>query len=199
MSATKLLFISGSSRDGSVNLQLTQFAASRAIAIGVEVTRLDLRELALPIYDGDIEAATGVPAHVDSLRQALRRSDGLVIVSPEYNGFPPPLLLNAFDWLSRLRESPGQPSGLATTENLPVALLSASPGAYGGLRATNYLRQYLQMAFAMIVAPKQFSLARANQAFDASGALVDPVAAKSVETVISAAAHLAASLKPGRT
>ena len=159
------------------------------------MTEFDLRALALPLYDGDIEHGPGVPAAALQLRDALHAHDGLLLVTPEYNAFPTPLLLNAFDWLSRLPANDAVGAGLAATAGKPVALLSASPGPLGGLRSMNFLRQYLQGAFAMIVVPQQFALAHARDAFDAAGALVDPKAQHSVEGVLSALGDLAAALK----
>jgi len=198
MPTPDLLFISGSARSGSLNLRLAQFAAARARALDIQVTHLDLRALALPLYDGDIETASGVPPGAARLQQALLACDGVLIAAPEYNGFPAPLLINAFDWLSRIKASPSQPSGLAVTDGKPVALLSASPGLGGGLRAMNALRLYLQRAFAMIVVPRQFALARAHEAFDGDGALRDAAAAQSVDAVVAALVALATALKAAR-
>ena len=195
MTVPQLLIISGSSRTGSLNLKLARFAASRAQALGAEVATLDLRDLALPLYDADLEAGAGVPPQVERLQQALLGCDGVLIASPEYNGFPAPLVINAFDWLSRVRASPTRGAGLAATEGKPVALLAASPGAGGGLRGMNHLRQYLQMAFAMIVAPKQFALGRAAEAFDAAGSLRDAASVQAVDGVVAGLSRLAIALK----
>lgn len=194
MHTPKLLVVSGSARQGSLNLALARYAAQQARFAGLLATELDLRELALPIYDGDLEASTGVPDGVHRLAQAIADSHGLLVVTPEYNGFPTPLLLNAFDWLSRITAQPARPAGLAITANKPVALLSASPGPGGALRSMNYLRQYLQMAFQMIVVPQQFALGRAHEAFDDAGALRDPKAGQAVATTLAAWASLARAL-----
>jgi NAD(P)H-dependent FMN reductase len=196
MRPIRLLVIPGSERRGSYNRSLAHVAADVARRDGASVTLFDLRALALPIYDGDIEAR-GVPEAAQRLRDALLAHDALLVVTPEYNAFPPPLLLNAFDWLSRLRAAEGAVAGLAATANRPAALLSASPGPLGGLRAMNYLRQYLQGAFAMIVVPQQFALGRAAEAFDDAGALKDPKAQHSVEGVMDALGELASALKAG--
>ena len=182
----KLLLIAGSARNGAWSVKLRDAARAVADAGGAHTTVLDLRELALPLYDGDIEAGQGVPAGAASLRDAMAAHDALVLVTPEYNGFPTPLVINAFDWLSRLKD------GLATTSNKPVALLASSPGALGGLRALNYLRQYLQMAFQMLVVPQQQAVARAHEAFAADGALADAKAAAMLAGVINAVLTLAA-------
>lgn len=195
MDALKILIIPGSARDGSFNRQLAEFAARQARAAGMEATLLDLRALNLPLYDADLEALSGVPAGALQLQQAIEASDGVLLVTPEYNGFPTPLVINAFDWLSRIPASQERPAGLAVTANKPAGLLSASPGAGGALRSMNFLRQYLQMAFAMVVVPQQFALGRAHEAFDAAGALQDPRAVQSVETVLHSLTRLAQALK----
>ena len=183
----KLLLIAGSARSGALSVKLRDAARRIAEAAGVQTSVLDLRDLALPLYDGDIEASQGVPAGAAALRDAIREHDALVIVTPEYNGFPTPLVINAFDWLSRLKD------GLAATTDKPVALLASSPGALGGLRAMNTLRLYLQMAFQMIVVPRQQAVSRAHEAFAADGALADAKAAAMLAGVVNAVLMLAAS------
>ncbi len=194
MDALKILVVSGSARQGSLNLALARYAAQQARYAGLLANEFDLRDLALPLYDGDLEAASGIPDGAHRFARAIADSNGLLIVTPEYNGFPTPLLLNAFDWLSRVTAQPGHPAGLAVTANKPVALLSASPGPGGALRSMNLLRQYLQMAFQMIVVPQQFALGRAHDAFDDAGALRDPKAGQAVATTLAAWAALARAL-----
>jgi chromate reductase len=194
----RLLVIAGSARHGSLSLRIAGAAAALAQEAGTSVETLDLRALQLPLYDGDLEAAGGVPDAALRLLDAIRAADALLIVTPEYNGFPTPLLINAFDWLSRLGATDQRPSGLATTANKPVALLSASPGPLGGLRSMNFLRQYLQMAFAMIVVPQQFALGRAHDAFDDQGALKDERARGTVSGVLSALSTVATALRAAR-
>ena len=195
LNGLRLRVIAGSARTGSLNLHLASAAAALAREAGAQVDGFDLRALQLPVYDGDLEAAEGVHDSTLRLLDAIRTADALLIVTPEYNGFPTPLLVNAFDWLSRLGPAGERPAGLAVTANKPVALLSASPGPLGGLRSMNFLRQYLQMAFAMIVVPQQFALVRAHEAFDDQGALKDERAARSVGGVLSALGTLAAALR----
>ena len=191
-----LLVLCGSARAGSLNRKLAAVAGEAARQDGANVTELDLRALALPIYDGDIEAGSGVPAGAQALLDAVLACEAMLIVAPEYNGFPTPLLINAFDWLSRVAaQPPHRPSGLAATANKPVALLAASPGPLGGLRAMNYLRQYLQMAFTAIVVPQQFALGRAFEAFDEAGGLKDAKAAQAVANVVHALDRLARALR----
>lgn len=191
----RLLIIPGSARAGSLNRQLAAFAASTARGRGVTVHELDLRALALPLYDGDLENASGIPDGAFAFQQALADSDAVLWVMPEYNGFPTPLVINALDWLSRIQATAGHPAGVAVTANKPAALLSASPGPGGGLRAMNTLRQFLQMNFAMLVVPQQFALGKANEAFDEAGGLKDPRASQAVQAVLDAVTGLANALQ----
>lgn len=197
MNAPRLLVVPASARQGSLNRKLAHAAAELARGQGLAVTEFDPQALAMPLYDGDLEAREGVPAAALQLQQAIADHDGALIVTPEYNGFPTPLFINAFDWLSRINAAPPRPAGLAVTANRPVALLSASPGPLGGLRSMNTLRAYLQMAFQMLVLPQQFALGRAHEAFDEAGALRDPKAVQSVGGVLAAWAALAGRLKAG--
>jgi NAD(P)H-dependent FMN reductase len=174
----KLLAISGSSRNDSVNSRLLAAAMKASRALGAEVTLLDLRTLALPIYDGDLEAAGGLPDGCIALKEALAGHDALLIASPEYNGFFSPLLKNAIDWASRPQE--GRPSPF----NGKVAgLLAASPGALGGIRGLPAVRQLLSN-LGVLVTPGQLSLPRAHEAFDSAGGLLDPTQRQALERVI---------------
>lgn len=197
MKPIRLLIIAGSERAGSYNRSLARVAAAAARRDGGEATEFDLRALGLPLYDADIEHASGVPAPALKLRDAINAHDALLLVTPEYNAFPTPLVLNAFDWMSRIQATADGGAGLAATGGKPVALLSASPGPLGGLRSLNLLRQYLQGAFQMIVVPKQFALGHASDAFDEAGALKDPKSQQQVEGVLTALGYLATALKAG--
>ena len=195
MKPIRLLIVAGSERAGSYNRSLARAAAAAARRDGSEVTEFDLRALALPIYDGDIEHGPGIPPAALQLRDALHAHDALLLVTPEYNAFPTPLVLNAFDWLSRIQAGAPGGGGKEATANKPAALLSASPGPLGGLRAMNLLRQYLGGAFQMIVVPQQFALGKAGEAFDAAGALKDAKAQLSLQGVLDAVGELATALK----
>ena len=193
--ALRLLLVAGSSRSGAWSGRLRDAVRQLADASGASTSAIDLRALALPVYDADLEAASGVPDGARRLRDAIAGADALLIVTPEYNGFPTPLVINAFAWLSRLQAEAPAASGLATTAGKPVALLSSSPGAVGGLRAMNFMRQYLQMAFAMLVVPQQFALGRANEAFDEAGKLKDAKTEQAVRGVLTALLRLATALR----
>jgi NAD(P)H-dependent FMN reductase len=181
--APRVLVVAGSARNGSFNQQLAGVAARLAEQAGAAVTPVDLRALDLPIYDADLEAR-GMPEGARRLRRLFAEHDALLLASPEYNGFPTPLLINAFDWVTRPVAEDGLPSGIAALTGTVAGLLSASPGALGGMRSLLFIRQFLQMNLGMLVVPEQFGLSLADQAFDESGALRDPKAQAAVSRVV---------------
>ena len=195
MSAPRVLVIAGSARHGSLNQRLAAVAARALEQAGALVTPVDLRALALPIYDADVEAQ-GMPEGARTLRRLFAEHDALLLVTPEYNGFPTPLLINALDWASRPVAEDGLPSGPAAMSGTVAGLLSASPGAFGGLRSLLHTRQFLQMNLGMLVVPEQFGLGLAEQAFDATGALVDAKAQAAVERVVQSVLRVSAGLRP---
>lgn len=194
MTAVRVMVLSGSARSGSLNLKLATQAAAVARASGAEVTDVDLRALALPVYDADLQAA-GMPEGARELRRLFANHDALIIAAPEYNAFPTPLLVNALDWASRPVAEAGLPSGLAAMNGTVVGLLSASPGAVGGMRGLIPLRSFLSMSLAMLVVPPTHSLSRAHEAFDADGRLVDAAQQAALAKVVGAVLDTAAALK----
>ena len=99
--APRILAFAGSAREESFNKRLVRVAAAGAEAAGVACTVLDLRDFPLPIYDGDLEAAEGLPENAKRLRELFLAHQGLLIASPEYNSSISPLLKNTLDWVSR--------------------------------------------------------------------------------------------------
>jgi chromate reductase, NAD(P)H dehydrogenase (quinone) len=194
MQALRLMVLAGSSRPGSFNGQLAQLAGGLARQAGAEVTLFDLGALALPVYDAQIEAAA-MPEGALMFRDAIVRHDAVLVCSPEYNGFPTPLLINSFDWLSRVTAGNDAPSGLAALAGKAAGVMSASPGPLGGLRSLSFTRQFLHNVLGMLVAPEQFALAQAAQAFDADGRLRDDKQLKSVQRVVHAVLRIAGALR----
>lgn len=178
MSAPQILVFAGSTRSGSLNKKLARAAADAARAAGAEVTCVDLRDLSLPLYDGDLEDAQGLPAGAKRFKQMLRAHDGFIIASPEYNSSISAVLKNAIDWASRA-ESDDEPP-LAAFRGKVALLLSASPGGLGGLRGLVHLRAILGN-IGVIVLPDQLALSAAHEVFDDSGALKDRKKAAQVE------------------
>lgn len=183
MSAPKILAFAGSTRTGSYNKQLARAAAEAARAAGAEVTFVDLRDLALPLFDEDLESASGLPENAKKLKALLQSHEGLLIASPEYNSSVTAVLKNAIDWASRA-ESDDEPS-LSAFRGKAVALLSASPGALGGLRGLVHLRSILGN-LGMHVLPDQFALSKAHEAFDAEGQLLGDRARQQVKGLAEA-------------
>lgn len=175
----RILGFAGSAREGSFNKAIVRVALEGANAAGAETSFVDLRDYALPLYDGDLEAADGLPEAAVRLGEELRRCDGLMIASPEYNGFLPPLLKNTLDWLSR---SPKATPDLSGFQHKPAAILAASPGPLGGLRGLRSIRELLTN-LGMTVLPNQITVRGAFKAFDDSGKLVDADQAKRIEAL----------------
>lgn len=194
MNAVRVLAFAGSARAGSFNSKLLALAAQAARELGAEVTLLDLRSLALPLYDAEVESA-GMPAGALELRRLLASHDALLIASPEYNGFPTPLLINALDWASRPLAADGLPSGLVAMSGKVAGVMSASPGLLGGTRSLSYTRQFLHNTLGMLVVPEQFALAQAGKAFDEQGALPDAKHQQAVQRVVTSVVRVAAALQ----
>lgn len=166
----RLLVFSGSTRTGSWNRQLAAAAARMARADGARVTELDLADFDLPIYNGDLEAR-GFPAAAIRLKEIFYTHEAWIIATPEYNGSYPAVLKNAIDWASRpLPAHPEWQDGRLPFAGKVVGVLSASPGGLGGLRAQSHLLPLL-MNLGAWVAPTQYGLARADEAFDPDGQL----------------------------
>lgn len=195
MPDVRILVTSGSARTGSYNRKLAAVAARQLAEQGAHATEVDLRELQLPVYDGDVEAA-GMPAGALTLRGLFASHDGILIAAPEYNGFVTPLLLNALDWTSRVKAGDGLPDGLAAINGKVAGLVSASPGGYGGMRSLMFLRSFLSMNLAMHVVPQTHSVPAAHQAFDEQGGLVEERNRAGVERVAASLIRTAASLRP---
>jgi NAD(P)H-dependent FMN reductase len=161
---------------------------------GAAVTTVDLRSLELPIYDEDLQLK-GAPDGARRLVQLFAEHDALLLATPEYNGFPTPLLINALGWVSVMPAADAHPAGPAALAGTVAGLLSASPGAFGGMRSLLATRQFLQMNLGMLVVPEQFGLVRADQAFDATGTLKDAASQAGVARVVSAVLRVARALK----
>src|SRR6266446_5332539 len=97
----RILAFAGSTRAASFNKRLVRIAARGAEAAGAEVTVIDLRDLPLPLFDQDQEAAEGPPENAKRLKALMVASDGFLIASPEYNSSISAVLKNTIDWASR--------------------------------------------------------------------------------------------------
>ena len=161
----RVIGIAGRLRKGSYNAALLRAAAALAPA-GLEV---EIATIAgIPLYDGDLEAEHGAPAPVVELQDKIAASDGLLLVTPEYNASMPGVLKNAVDWLSR------PPKGAAAVfGDRPVAIMGATPGAWGTRLAQAAWLPVLRNLGARVYFGKQLHVATAAKVFDAEGALID--------------------------
>jgi NAD(P)H-dependent FMN reductase len=192
MSNVKILAFAGSARAGSFNKKLIAIAVEAARTAGAEVTLLDFRELPLPLYDGDLEEVKGLPENAKKLKTLMREHDGFLISAPEYNSSITPLLKNAIDWASR-SETDDEPA-LVCYRGKTAALLSASPGALGGLRGLVHVRSILGN-IGVYLLPDQVSIPSAYEAFDDNGKLKDERKARQVANIATGLVEMTRKLK----
>lgn len=186
-----ILILVGSSRSGSFNRKLAETVSQVAKTQGLTVELPDIRALSIPLMDQDLESAEGIPSGARQLREQLAAADALVVCTPEYNGFPTPLLKNALDWMSR---PDGDVAGLDAFRGKPALALSASPGALGGMRSLGLTRQLLDN-LGMLVMPEKLSVGSASSAFNDKGMLSNEHQQQSLETAIATLATRAKQLK----
>ncbi len=190
---TKLLVFAGSTRQQSFNRQLANATAKLASARGADVTLLELSTLDIPMYNADLEAG-GTPADVIKLKEIMDAHPALIIVSPEYNGSYTALLKNTIDWASSpVKDHPVWSSGDKPFAGKVVGLLSASPGALGGLRSLSHLNPLLLNLHCWIC-PQQFALGRAGEAFDEKGEFKSEFHRKDTQAVVDQTLWAAARL-----
>ncbi|MCW1884954.1 NAD(P)H-dependent oxidoreductase [Luteolibacter flavescens] len=188
---TKLLILPGSARRDSYNRKLAAVAARVATDAGAEVDLIDPAEYDLPLFNQEIEDATGLPEAAKRLKERFTAADAILFVSPEYNSSIAPLMKNYIDWVSRT-ETDDEPA-LSAYRGKVAGLLSASPGKLGGLRGLVHLRAILGN-IGVLVVPKQFSLSGADGKFDDTGKLTEESAEKSVRGVIQEVLSVAGKL-----
>jgi chromate reductase len=166
----------GSIRKDSYNQALVR--ALPAISSG-DITFVDVGPISdVPHYDGDLEKASGMPTPINAMLRTIKKADGVVIVSPEYNYSMPGVLKNTLDWLSR---APNQPF-----DGKPVLIQSVSGGVVGGLRMQHHLRQTLVFLNARVLARPELAIGKAGQMFDVDGDLIDPVSREQVRLQLAA-------------
>lgn len=162
-----ILVFSGSTRQGSFTKKLAYAAAKTIDISGGKASFIDMADYEAPLYHQDTEARNGFPDGVIKFRALLHSHDGMMIATPEYNGFVPPLLVNMFSWVSRpyLDEAAN-----TLFHGMPVGLMAASPGGLGGVRVIPRLRDYMAELGAVAV-PGFVTLSNATDAFDETGIL----------------------------
>jgi len=171
MAALKILVIPGSLRTGSLNARLAAVAAYELAQAGAEVTRISLADFPLPIYDGDLQAKSGVPKNAVNLKRMIGVHHGVLIVTPEYNASIPPLVKNTIDWVTRVQdahEARGQ-----VFRGRAFAIAAASQSRLGGSRSLAALRLILSSCQALVI-PNQLALSFAGEAYDDMDRLKHP-------------------------
>ncbi|MFA9438890.1 NADPH-dependent FMN reductase [Uliginosibacterium sp. sgz301328] len=160
-----ILGISGSLRAGSYNSALLR-AAQGLMPAG---STLDIGTIrGIPLYDGDVEAAEGLPPAVVTLKEAIAAADALLIVTPEYNNSMPGVFKNAIDWLTRPSSDIARVFG-----GRPVAIIGASPGGFGTILSQNAWLPVLRTLGMEPWFGGRLMVSRAGTVFDAQGALID--------------------------
>lgn len=172
MAQPKLLGISGSLRQAATNTMLLREAARLFGDCEYNQANIDL-----PLYNGDDEETSGVPAAVQLLSDQIGAADAVIISTPEYNKGPSGALKNALDWVSRAEGSPWA--------DKPVAVMSAAAGRAGGERAQMVLRGFLIAFRPRVLAGPEVHLAASYEAFDDNGQLKGEVYVKDLTTLMT--------------
>lgn len=180
---TKLLGISGSLRKASYNTALLR-AAQSLVPPDVELELVTLH--GIPLYDGDLEQAEGIPEAVTALKRKVLACDGLLIATPEYNNGMPGVLKNALDWLSRPPKETAAVFG-----DRAVALLGATPGGMGTVSAQTAWLPVLKALGVRTWSGGRLLASRAGQLFDDQGALSDETMCKQLQVFVAGFAAFA--------
>lgn len=161
----ELTGLSGSLRKGSFNTALLRAAAT----VMPEGSRLSVNTIEdIPLYNGDDEAASGIPPRVASLKDAIASSAGLLLVSPEYNNSIPGPFKNAIDWLTRPADDIARVFGAR-----PVAVIGASPGGFGTILGQNAWLPVLRTLGTRPWFAGRLMVSRAGSVFGADGSITD--------------------------
>ena len=156
MASPKILVLPGSVRTSSHNVRLAALATKELTLLDADVTRISLADYPLPLYAADLDARAGQPENAVKLKHMITAHHGVFIASPEYSASVTPILKNAIDWVSRVREK-GDPT-YAAFKSRVFAIASASPEPAGGLRSLMALRQILELGCGALVIPEQVAI-----------------------------------------
>ena len=184
---TRILGISGSLRAGSFNTALLRAARDLA-GDGIELEAATLH--GIPLYDEDVEENEGIPAAVDALKSRIAASDGVLLVTPEYNNGVPGVFKNAIDWLSR----PPKDAARVFADR-PFALVGASPSGFGTVLSQAHWLPVLKTLGVRLWSGQKLMVSRAGAVFDADGALVDDKVRAQLAGFVEGFAAFAANAK----
>lgn len=168
---TTLLGISGALRKQSTNTMLIRNAAA-----AFDADTFIEADLNLPLYDGDLEAASGIPATVQALADQIANADAVIISTPEYNKGIPGVLKNALDWVSRTEGAPWK--------NKPVAIMSAAAGRAGGERAQTMLLSCMMTFQPKLILGGEVLVGASHTTFDEAGALTNEINHKALTALM---------------
>ena len=177
MKTPRILVFGGSLRAASFNQKIAALAAQGARDAGADVTLIALRDFPLPLFDEDLESASGMPENAKKLKDLFLAHDGLIIASPEYNGSFSAVLKNSIDWVSRATAPDEAP--LSALAGKTAAILAASPGGYGGSRGLAQLRPFLQNIRIQVIEP-QVTIPKAHEIIGTDGSISNETIAESV-------------------
>ena len=179
--------ISGSLRKGSLNSAVLRAAAAMMPADSA----LRIETIAdVPLYDGDVEAGSGVPDAVTRLKDALAAADGLLLVTPEYNNSVPGVTKNAIDWMSR------PPKDIARVfRGKPVAIAGASPGGFGTILSQNAWLPVFRTLGMDLWSGGRLLLSRADKLLDANGEIGDAPTRDAIRKFVDGFVRYAAARK----
>lgn len=182
----KVLLFAGSTRKDSDNKKLIIEAARIAKKLGAQVTLIDLKDLSIPLYDGDLESEQGMPVNAIALRRLMIDSNVILIASPNYNHSPSGVLKNALDWASR-SETGG--SSREAFKGKTFALMCASPGKSGGVKGLPPLREIIETIGGTVI-PEEVGIPQSDTAFDEKGRLKDPVLQEKLKELVQKALNI---------
>jgi NAD(P)H-dependent FMN reductase len=182
---TRIIGISGSLRAGSYNTALLRTAAALMPA-GATLEIASIRDI--PLYDGDVEVNEGIPAAVELLKNQIAASDGVLVVTPEYNNSMPGVLKNAIDWLTRPATDIKKVFG-----DRPIAVIGASPGGFGTILAQEAWLPVLRTLGTRPWFGGRLMVSRAGAVFNESGEMVDDKIKDQLQKYLSGFAEFAKS------
>ena len=185
----KILAFAGSLREHSFSKRVVKTAMSGAENAGAEVTYIDLRDYPMPIYNEDDQTQNGIDPNALKLQRILAEHDGLLIASPEYNGSLSGALKNMIDWTSRQSD---EYKMVEVFKGKFAAIMTESPGVFGGLRCLGHLRTVLSVMYVNVL-PTEIAVGKVHEMFDGDGeAMTDEKMKKILENL---GASLAGMLK----